>query len=258
MEKRVLALGDVFGQCGVDFLTKKLRGIKKFYDIAFTVVNGENASVVGLTPRQAEELFSAGADVVTLGNHAFSRQAILPFLEDNRFILRPENLSPLAPGRGWGVFDAGFGEICVLNLIGRVSMPEPAENPFYAADRVVKACGTRFILVDMHAEATSEKAALAWHLDGRVSAVWGTHTHVQTSDADVLPGGTGFVTDLGMTGPARSILGVKPEQSVSRLLGDPRRRPYEPAEGPCKTEGAVFTLDTKTGKCTAVEGIRIL
>jgi hypothetical protein len=131
------------------------------------------------------------------------------------------------------------------------------DNPFSEAESILKKCDAKVVLIDMHAEATSEKAALAWHLDGRVSAVWGTHTHVQTSDASVLPNGTGFITDLGMTGPANSILGVKPQMSIDRFLGDPRRKPYEPAEGPCKMEGAIFEIDTSTGKCLSVEALRI-
>lgn len=258
MIKNVLAVGDVVGDSGVRFLSKKLRDIKALRDISFTVVNGENASMVGLTPRQADDIFSAGADVITLGNHAFGRNAILPYLEDNRYILRPENLSPLSPGRGWGVFDTPLGDVCVIDLIGRCGMDFGPDNPFFAADNILRQVpDTKIILVDMHAEATSEKAAIAFHLDGRVSAVWGTHTHVQTSDAGILPKGTGFITDVGMAGPAVSILGVRPEQSVRRFLGDPKRQPYEAAEGVCKLECAVFGIDTQTGLCVSAEALRI-
>lgn len=257
MTVNILAIGDVFGENGLDFLSQKLRTIKKLKNISFTVVNGENASVVGITPRQADAIFSAGADVITLGNHTFSKQNIISYLDDNRYTLRPANLSPITPGRGFGVFDSPFGDVAVINLIGRCGMDFGPDNPFNAAENILKKLDTKIILIDMHAEATSEKAALAWHLDGRVSAVWGTHTHVQTSDACVLPKGTGFITDLGMTGPALSILGVKPEMSISRFLGDPRRRQYEPAEGPRKMEGAIFEIDTESGKCLSVEAIRI-
>lgn len=257
MSVNILAIGDVFGENGLDFLSKKLRSIKKLKNISFTVVNGENSSVVGITPPQADVIFDVGADVITLGNHTFSRQSIIPYLDDNRYILRPENLSPLSSGTGHGVYDAPFGKVAVINLIGRVGMDLQSDNPFFCADRLLKSITADVILVDMHAEATSEKAALAWHLDGRVSAVWGTHTHVQTSDATVLPKGTGFITDLGMTGPSLSILGVKPEQSISRFLGNPRRQQYMPAPGPRKIEGAIFEIDEKTGKCLSVESIRI-
>lgn len=257
MTVNILAIGDVFGENGLDFLCRKLRTIQKLKDIAFTVVNGENASIVGITPRQADSIFSAGADVITLGNHTFSKQNIISYLDDNRYILRPANMAPITPGRGFGVFDSTFGDVCVINLIGRCGMDFGPDNPFNAAENIVKKCDAKVILIDMHAEATSEKAAMAWNLDGRVSAVWGTHTHVQTSDACVLPNGTGFITDLGMTGPINSILGVKPHMSISRFLGNPHRRPYEAADGPCKMEGAIFEIDSNTGKCLSVEAIRI-
>ena len=258
MVKNILAVGDVVGEPGLSFLSKKLRDIKAAKDIAFTVVNGENASMLGITPRQADEIFSAGADVITLGNHAFSRSSILPYLEDNKYILRPANLSPLSTGRGWNVFETSFGDVCVINLIGRCGMDFGPDNPFFAADEILRQCsGVKMILVDMHAEATSEKSAMAFYLDGRVSVVWGTHTHVQTSDAGVLPEGTGFITDLGMTGSAVSVLGVRRELSIRRFLGDPERRPYEPAGGPCKLEGAVFSIDTETGRCVGAEAFRV-
>lgn len=259
MRVNILAIGDVVGENGVDFLNKKLRPFKKLKNISFTVVNGENANVVGITPRQADAIFSAGADVITLGNHTFGKNAIIPYLDDNRYILRPANLSPRSTGRGWGVFEAPFGNVCVINLIGRCGMDFGPDNPFFEAERILKSnLGTNVILVDMHAEATSEKAALAMHLDGRISALWGTHTHVQTSDGGVLPKGTGFITDIGMTGPVYSILGVTPEQSIARFLGEPERRAYTQASGPCKLEGAIFEIDTESGKCCSVEAIRIM
>lgn len=260
MTVNILAVGDVVGDCGVDFLFRKLRAVKKLKNIAFTVVNGENASVVGITPRQADRIFDAGADVITLGNHTFQKSAIIPYLDNNRYILRPLNLSPLTPGRGFGIFESPFGNVCVMNLIGRCGMDFGAESPFFEAEKVLKSLRNEKIstvLVDMHAEATSEKAALAYYLDGRVSAVWGTHTHVQTSDAGVLENGCGFITDLGMTGPERSILGVRPEQSVSRFLGKQPRTAYAAADGSCKMEGCIFEVDPSTGKCLSAEAIRI-
>jgi len=254
----ILAVGDVVGDGGLDFLSRKLRTIKKLKNIAFTVVNGENASNIGITPRQADDIFSAGADVITLGNHSFGRQNIIPYLDDNRYILRPANLSPLSSGNGYGVFDSPVGSILVMNLIGRCGMDFGPDNPFFAAKKILKDCSAAKIrLIDMHAEATSEKAALAWYLDGEASAVWGTHTHVQTSDACVLPKGTGYITDLGMTGPSLSILGIKPEQSISRFLGESNRQHYEAANGPYKLEGAIFDIDENTGHCRSVEAIRI-
>ena len=254
-----MAIGDVAGQAGIDFLAEKLRGVRKWGAVAFTVVNGENAAGLGVTPGQAEAILDAGADVVTLGNHTWGRPEIKRFLDDCRYVLRPSNFAPQVPGRGWGVFEASFGKVCVINLVGRVSMPDGSENPFFEADRILKQVDTadaKIVLVDFHAEATSEKHAMAYYLDGRVSALWGTHTHVQTSDCRVFPGGMGYITDLGMTGARDSIIGMKPEQPVSRFLGNPPGR-FESAGGPAKIEGAIFEIDAETGKCMGVEAVRI-
>lgn len=256
MEFRVLAVGDVCAASGVAYLGQKLRGLKKLYGVDFCVVNGENACVVGITPRQAEEIFDAGADVITLGNHAFHRREIADYLDDNPYILRPANLSPLYSGKGLGVYDTGAGAVAVINLIGRCNMDFGPDNPFLLAEKLLRQVQTRLILVDFHAEATSEKLAFGYWADGRVSAVWGTHTHVPTADEMILPKGTGYVTDLGMTGPAVSVLGVRPEQSIGLFRGGPRSR-FEPAPGPCKLEAALFTLDTATGLCTGVERVMI-
>ena len=256
MTVRILAVGDVSGNAGLEFLARTLRPLKKQRNISFTVVNGENASVFGLTGSQADAIFSAGADVITLGNHTWDKRDMICYAEENRHILRPANYAPQNPGRGWGVFDTPFGDVCLMNLIGRCHMDFGSDNPFFEADRILKQSKAKITLVDMHAEATSEKQAMGFYLDGRVSAVWGTHTHVQTSDACVLPQGTGYITDLGMTGPVLSVIGVRPEQSISKFLGNPPRR-YESAAGPAKLEGAVFEIDPSTGKCVGVESIRI-
>jgi len=259
MTVNILAIGDVTGQTGIDILSDKLRGIKKWGNVAFTVVNGENASGLGVTPAHAEAILEAGADVITLGNHTWGVNKICRFLDDCKYILRPANYAPQVPGRGWGVIDTSFGSICVINLIGRVDMPYGSENPFLEADRILrilKETETSIVLVDFHAEATSEKNAMAYYLDGRVSALWGTHTHVQTSDCRVFPGAMGYITDLGMTGPCESVIGMKPDQPISRFLGNPPSR-FEPAEGPGKVEGAIFEIDSETGKCVNVEAVRI-
>ena len=207
----ILALGDVTSDSGVRHLQKHLNTFKRMKDIAFTVVNGENVSGVGLTPEQAEDIFAAGADVITLGNHTWGRMQIGNYLEENRYILRPANFSPRTPGRGWAVYDCGRIRIGVMNLIGRCDLDWRAADPFTTADALLaKEERPTFTLVDFHAEATSEKLALAYYLDGRVSALWGTHTHVPTADERVFPRGTGYITDLGMTGPVGSVLGVRP------------------------------------------------
>lgn len=256
MTVNILAVGDVAGQTGLGILAEKLNGVKKWGEVAFTVINGENAAGLGLTPNNARELLDAGADVITLGNHTWARQEICPFLNDSDQILRPANFAPKTPGRGWGVFETAFGDICVINLVGRVGMQEPYENPFFEADRILGKVSTSVVLVDFHAEATSEKHAMAYHLDGRVSALWGTHTHVQTSDCRIFTNGTGYITDLGMTGPCDSVIGMKPDQPISRFLGNPPGR-FEQAIGPAKIEGAIFEIDFDTGKCVGVEAIRI-
>ena len=203
---------------------------------------------------QARDIFDAGADVITLGNHTWNRIQIADFLESDPCTLRPANYTNRVPGRGWGVYDGPGGlRIGVLNLIGRCEMDSNFENPFTTADRILKRMeGADVILVDFHAEATSEKGAMGYYLDGRVQAVWGTHTHVPTADGQILPKGTGFITDLGMTGPARSVLGIRPEQAINRFLGGLPRR-FEPADGPCKLESVVFSIDTDSRRCVQVE-----
>ena len=255
MEVNILAIGDIV-TVGLDFLRKKLPALKKHYNIHFTVANGENASGTGITPDQAEDIFYSGVDVITLGNHTWNRREIENYLDDNRYIVRPANYAPQVPGRGWCEVETNFGTVCVINLIGRCSMNFGTENPFFEADRILKKTDAKITLVDFHAEATSEKLAMAYYLDGRVSAIWGTHTHVQTSDGRVMPNGTGYITDLGMTGAIESVIGIKPESSINMFLGNPPRR-YDQAKGSCKLEGAVFTVDTATGKCLGVETIRI-
>lgn len=254
MEYRVLAVGDVVGEPGLRHLERHLRPLQKLKNIAFTVVNGENASGVGLTEEQAWRIRDAGADAVTLGNHAFGKTQIAACLDETSWLLRPANLSGRAPGHGCEIFDLGGVRIRVLNLIGRCDLSWGADNPFTAADWNLERGEAELTLVDFHAEATSEKLAMGYYLDGRVSALWGTHTHVPTADERVYPKGTGYITDLGMTGPVESVLGIEPAQSVESFLGGLPGR-YRPAAGPCKLQGAVFTLDGSTGRCTGVERI---
>ena len=254
MELRVMAVGDVCGSTGLQFLQQRLRTLRREHRIDFCVVNGENAAVVGITPQQAEKILDAGADVITLGNHSYNRREIAEYLEDNRFILRPANDSPLYPGRGVGVYDTKAGPVTVVSLIGRCNMAFGPDNPFLLAEKLLKQIDTKLILVDFHAEATSEKLALGYHLDGKISALWGTHTHVPTADNQILPKGTGYVTDLGMTGPIHSVLGVRTEQSIASFRGGLTSR-YETAPGPCKIEAVIFTLDAGTGLCLETERI---
>ena len=257
MRLNILAIGDVVGEEGLKHLERHLRQVKKLKDIHFTVVNGENASGVGLTPDQAWRMYDAGADAVTLGNHAFGKMQICSFLDDTRWILRPANYTGRMPGHGWEIFDVNGIRIRVVNLIGRCDLAWGTDNPFTTVDRILERGKADITLVDFHAEATSEKLAMGYFLDGRASAVWGTHTHVQTSDCGVLPSGTGYITDLGMTGPMESALGIKPEQSIALFRGDLTSR-FEPAPGPCWLCGAIFTIDLNTNRCTSVEQVQII
>ena len=254
MDFRVLTVGDVVGSAGLNFLGKRLRSLKKEKKIDFCIVNGENASMVGMTPRQADTIFLAGADVITLGNHVWNRREIVPYLEESVYVLRPANLSPQLPGVGWHVYDTAAGPLAVVNLVGRCGMDFGPQNPFLLIEQILPKLKTKRILVEIHAEATSEKLAMGWLLDGRVSAVYGTHTHVPTADLQILPKGSGYVTDLGMTGPRDSVLGVNPAQSIATFRGDLGSR-YEQAPGPCKLEGAIFTLDAASGRTVAAERV---
>ncbi|MBQ6430730.1 MAG: YmdB family metallophosphoesterase [Oscillospiraceae bacterium] len=254
MELKVLAVGDIVAASGLAYLKSRLRALKREHGIDFCVVNGENTAVLGMSPQQAEEILDAGADVITMGNHTWGRRDLVPYIEDSRQVLRPANLPPQQPGRGWGVFETRFGDLAVIDLIGRVGMDYLPDNPFLAVEKILKKLDTKLILVEIHAEATSEKMAMGFMLDGRVSAVWGTHTHVQTADDRILPNGTGYLTDLGMTGPYCSVLGIRPELSIQKFRGDLTGR-YEPAPGACQLNACIFTIDAASGKCTATERV---
>ena len=256
MEYHILAVGDVVGETGLRHLEKNLRPLRKLKHIDFTVVNGENASGVGLMPDQAWRIYDAGADAVTLGNHTFGKMQITDTLEEAPWLLRPANYTGRVPGRGCAVFDQNGLRVRVMNLIGRCDLDWKANDPFTTADRLLEQEPADITLVDFHAEATSEKLAMGYYLDGRVSALWGTHTHVPTADERVYPKGTGYLTDLGMTGAIESVLGIEPWQSVETFLGGLPGR-YKTPAGPAKLQGAIFTIETETGLCTAVERVDV-
>ena len=254
MDFRVLAVGDVVGAPGLERVRRNLRRMKREHKVDFTVVNGENAAVVGLLPNQAEDILDAGADIITMGNHTWGKREIVTYLDDCPRILRPANFAPQVPGRGWQVVETAAGDVAVIDLIGRCNMDYGPNNPFLLVEQILKEITAKIILVEIHAEATSEKLAMGYMLDGRVSAVWGTHTHVPTADARILPKGTGYVTDLGMTGPRDSVLGIRPELSIAKFRGDLTER-YRWAEGPTKLEAVLFTIDSQTGKCRKAERV---
>ena len=257
MDFKVLCVGDVVGNPGMDRVRRSLRYLKRKVNADFVIVNGENAAVVGITPDQAEDIFDAGADVITLGNHSFQKREIVPYLEDSSRILRPANYAPQTPGSGVGIYDTNAGSVAVVDLIGRCNMDYGPDNPFLQVEKILKDISAKIILVEIHAEATSEKLAMGYMLDGRVSAVWGTHTHVPTADARVLLKGTGYVTDLGMTGPRDSVLGIRPDLSIAKFRGDLPQR-YQWANGPTKMEAVLFTIDTATGLCKQAERVDLI
>lgn len=254
----LLAIGDVVGENSVDYMQRVLPNLKKEHDIHLTVANGENISGVGITPAQARSLYASGADVITLGNHTWNRIQITDFLDSNPNIIRPANYTGRTPGRGACVYQTAQGiRVGVINVMGRLNLNPNLDSPFQAVNRILRDLDCDIAVVDFHAEATSEKGAMGWHLDGRVSAVWGTHTHVPTADTKILPKGTGFVTDLGMTGPLHSVLGVRPEQSINLFTGSLPRK-FTPADGPLKMECCLFSIDTDTKKCVGVKRLDTL
>lgn len=255
----IFCVGDVVSQVGCDILRQHLPSLKKMHGIDVCIVNGENSAVGnGVLPGSAEHIFTSGADVITTGNHVYRRREFYDMLDENEFIVRPANFHKSNPGKGYTIIDKGRVQIAVINLMGVVYM-EPLENPFDCIDRILKQDDVqdcRIKIIDFHAEATAEKRALGFYLDGKVSAVFGTHTHVQTADEQVLPNGTGYITDVGMTGPIQSVLGVKPELAIEKMrTGMPVR--FENSPAPSMLCGCIFTVDDKTGLTTAAQRVCI-
>ncbi len=252
----ILVLGDVVNGIGCDFIRKKLPSFKKLKGIDLCIANGENSATGnGITPDSADHLFKSGVDFITTGNHVFRRKEIYPFLDENEFIIRPYNFDCSAPGRGCAVVDMGRYSVAVINLMGNM-YSDCCDNAFRAADKAIKEAEekTNIILLDFHAEATSEKKALGYYLDGRITALFGTHTHVLTADERVLPKGTGYITDIGMCGVKDSVLGVDKDIVIGKFLtGMPAR--FDGAEGSCMINGCIFSVDEKTGKCLSAERV---
>jgi 2',3'-cyclic-nucleotide 2'-phosphodiesterase len=254
---KILLVADVFGPPGRRAVEQRLPGMKEELDVDFCVVNGENAADgAGVTPKLADKLLAAGADVVTLGNHVWRRMEIAPYLAKSDRVIRPANLSRQAPGTGLAVQPARDGTpVAVLNLLGWLFLA-PAESPFEVVDDLVEEARARssVVLLDFHAEATSEKVAMARWLDGRVTAVVGTHTHIQTNDARVQPGGTATITDAGMTGPHDSVIGVDAEVAIQRMRTGLAIR-FRPAEGDVRIEGVLVECDAD-GRATSCAAVR--
>ncbi len=254
----ILAIGDIVGSVGCRFLREKLPALKKTEGIDMVVANGENsADGNGITPSSAEFIFSSGVDVITAGNHTFRRKECYPKFDECPFLIRPANYpSATTPGKGYTVFDMGRTRAAVINLMGCMYM-EPLDDPYATVDKILSEIDTKIIVVDFHAEATAEKLALAYYLDGRISAFFGTHTHVQTSDERILPSGTGYITDVGMTGPYESVLGVKPELAIKKFREKLPVR-FELLDGKCRMNCIKFTIDDKSGLATSVKRLEIV
>jgi len=255
---KILFIGDIVGNPGREAVKKLVPELTKEYGLDFVIANAENAAGgSGITPRVALELFDAGVDVLTSGDHVWKKREILEIIDNDSRILRPANFPAGAPGRGAAVFSTRGGiKVGVINLQGRVFM-EPLECPFKTAVKATEELGreTKVIIVDIHAEATSEKIALGWYLDGLVSVVAGTHTHVQTADERILPKGSACITDVGMTGPQESVIGRRTEDVLERFLTAIPTR-FEVADGNIQLQGAVFDIDENTGKARSIARIQ--
>ena len=254
---KILAIGDVVGKKALDYLSKKLWKKREELGVDFTVVNGENSSdIYGISKADAELLLSSGADLITLGNHAFSRRDIFDMLSDSQCIIRPANYPPLAPGGGYTLLDVCGWRILGINVMGTALM-ESLACPFATVDRILEreAGNYDFAVMDIHAESTSEKIALGRYFDGRVSVIFGTHTHVPTADEQILPLGSGYITDLGMTGPRDSIIGSDVKAVIERMRTKISGR-LTVADGEVEASGALFDLDTDTKKVRSVCRVR--
>ena len=254
----VLCVGDVFGEPGRRAIEVLLPKLKKQHEVDVAVVNVENAAGgAGVTPPMARAFLEHGADIMTSGNHIWDKKEIIEYIAKENLLLRPANFPPGTPGVGSIVIKAGPHKVAVLNMMGRVFLPN-LDCPFRKADEEIPLLRreTPIIIVDMHCEATSESQAMGWYLDGRVSAVVGTHRHVQTADERVLPKGTAYITDLGLTGPTDSVIGVDPEIALQRFLTQMPNR-FEPAKGPAALHGALIRVDPETGRGLSIERVRV-
>jgi metallophosphoesterase (TIGR00282 family) len=254
----IFFIGDIVGAPGRRAVEELLPRVVDRYFIDLVVANGENAAGgIGITPQVAEHLLNQGVDLLTSGNHIWKHKEILPYLDEVDRLLRPANYPPDTPGRGHAVIETAAGEkVAVINLEGRVFM-NPLECPFRTVDHILSAlpAAIKVTLVDMHAEATSEKLAMGWYLDGRVSAVIGTHTHVQTADERILPGGTGYITDAGMTGPINSVIGMKKEVILERFLSQ-RPQPFKVATQDIQMQGVLLKVDA-AGRCQEISRLQM-
>jgi metallophosphoesterase (TIGR00282 family) len=255
---RTLFLGDIVGKPGRQAVTALLPRLIDRERLDFVVANCENVTNgSGVDPKSARELLAVGVDVLTSGNHVWRRKEVVELMDAEPRLLRPANFPPMVPGRGWTVAETADGTpVAVVNLIGRVFM-DSVDCPFRTAESVLREVATRarVVIVDMHADATSEKGAMGWFLDGKVAAVLGSHTHVQSADERVLPGGTAYITDAGMCGPVDSVIGVKKELAIQRFLTHMPVK-FEVASGPVLVQGVIVDIDPETGRATGIERVQ--
>lgn len=254
---KILCIGDLVGNPGLEKLKKELAVIQEAENIDFTIVNGENvASGMGMTKRDYNELCKLNIDVITMGNHTWGKMDIFSFINENN-IIRPANYSKGVPGHGYSIIEKNEKKIAVINLIGRTDMPVQSENPFLCVDKIINKIKDEvdIIIVDFHAEATAEKIAMGYYLDGRVNAIFGTHTHVQTADEKILSGGTAYITDIGMTGPSDSVIGMDKQVSIKRFVTSLPER-YRVAEGESILNGIVVEINDKDCKTKSIYRIK--
>lgn len=253
----ILVLGDICGRPGRRAVRELLPELKKEYKPLLVIANGENSSGgIGITPEAADELLFYGVDVLTSGNHIWKKRAILPYLDSNPRLLRPANYPPELPGAGLCLIESDEGPVAVINLQGRVFMP-PIDCPFRSCDALLASlpAEVKMKIVDFHGEASSEKQCMGWHLDGKVSLVVGTHTHVQTADERILPEGAGYITDIGMTGATLSVIGMNKDVAIKRLLtGVPEQ--FQVAKKDIELQGVVAEIDPVTGKCNKISRLK--
>ena len=255
---KILVIGDVTSPAGVEHLAKNLWKFREKNRVDFCIVNGENASfITGISPVLAEKLLRGGADCITGGNHTMHNKAAYSFLEQTREMVRPANFGGTAPGRGYTILDCNGYRILVINAMGNIHIEPVLDSPFAAIDRALKECEGRydFSVLDIHAEATGEKTAIAYAYDGKINIIFGTHTHVQTADGRVLSGGTGYITDIGMCGESGGILGMDAERVVERMRTH-LPHPFKASSGECVADGVIFTLNTSSGRVTEIEPVK--
>jgi len=253
---KILAIGDLVGENGVEKLKKNLNNLQEAESIDFTIVNAENAAGgMGLTTKIFNELKKLDIDVFTMGNHTWGKKDIFSFINDPRLI-RPANYSKGVPGRGYTIIEKDNKKVAVINLIGRTDIGVLSENPFTCIDNILSKVDAKIKILDFHAEATAEKIAMGYYVDGRMSAMFGTHTHVQTADEKILTNGTGYITDVGMTGPSNAVIGMDKEVALKRFVTSLPER-YKLAEGECMLNGIIFDIDEESGKTKRLYRINI-